>query len=112
MQTPLLKRIDDAILETLNWQGFVIDSISVSPDTYIAICDYYFATNNGMSWMPEHYKGNKLNVVHDMRAPFTLNVSMGAAPMHFDIELTPPPLATLRNTNLRPYLITCDDIAP
>lgn len=75
MQTPLLKRIDDAILETVNWQGFVIDSISVSPDTYIAICDYYFATNNGMSWMPEHYKGNKLNVVHDMRAPFTLNVS-------------------------------------
>ena len=112
MLTPLLKRIDDAILETIDCQGFTLDSIDVSPDTYIAICDHYFAVNHGMSWMPERYKGNKINIVQDLRAPFSLNVSMGAAPMHFDTGLTPPPLATLRKTNLRPYLIIYDDIAP
>jgi hypothetical protein len=75
MHTTLLKQIDDAIRQTIDWQGFTLDSINVSPDTYIAICDHAFAVNHGMSWMPERYKGNKLNIVHDMRAPFSLNVS-------------------------------------
>lgn len=65
-----------------------------------------------MSWMPEHYRGIRLNVIYDMREPFLLNVSMGKPPMHFDTSLTPPPLATFFKPNLRPYLITFDDPIP
>lgn len=116
MQTSSLKQIDDAIRQTIDWQGFTLDSIDVSPDTYIAICDYYFSANHGMSWMPERYKGNKINIVHDLRTPFHLKVSPATTTYSGDLSVSFDLGASFQHlgkaTGYRPPLIIIDDLIP
>ena len=90
MLTPLIKQMNDAIIEFNSWQGFELTGLDVTPDTYESICRYRDYMTMDAS-RPNTYQGLPINIIEDMSEPFKLTIkALPSNPMTFKFKEVGP----------------------